>query len=123
MVCITAFVAYGSRKRRGSTWSIYGPTILTTFSGYFVMMDLIRHVLQDTNVWPAPGSSEYRSGCNTESMGCLSPVGWLFTFFFTYFGFALLLIGTMWNAKIAHQLRKIRAKWRELRNQNHVQDA
>jgi len=82
------------------------------------MADLMRHVLQDVGWWPSgqfPGSSEYRSGCEDENMSCLSLVGWLFTVVFTYAGFLLLFIGTMWNANIISKLKEIRKQWQQLR--------
>lgn len=67
---------------------------------------------------PAPGSSEYRAGCPTETMACLSVVGWLFTITFTYLGFFFLAFATMWNAHIVTHLKHIAEKWRELRGDN-----
>jgi len=84
------------------------------------MADLTRHVLQDADVWPAgpwPGSSQYRPGCPDESLDCLSVVGWIFTFALTYGGFAVLFVGTMWNANICEKLADLKAKWKELREQ------
>jgi hypothetical protein len=34
----------------------------------------------------------------------------------TYSGFAMLIIGTLWNANFMDKLREIRDKWRELRS-------
>jgi hypothetical protein len=82
------------------------------------MMDLTRHVLQDANIWapgPWPGSSEYRSDCDSESIACLSAVGWVFTIIATYLGFTLLFVGTMWNANICEKCTEIGEKWNELR--------
>merc|ERR1712228_119823 len=50
-----------------------------------------------------------------ESASHLSPMGILFTIFFTYFGFSLFLIGNLWNANILDKCRDIRHKYRVLR--------
>mmetsp|Transcript_44108 Transcript_44108/g.70871 ORF Transcript_44108/g.70871 Transcript_44108/m.70871 type:complete len:170 (-) Transcript_44108:219-728(-) len=52
---------------------------------------------------------------NAESFSCLSPVGWIFTIFLTYFGFGLLAAGSAWNAQLLTKLTTIRTKWHELR--------
>jgi len=119
MIGIVAYMWYNARKYRwGSPCMKYGPTFMTATAAVLVMADLTRHVLQDQDVWPAgpwPGSSQYRPGCETEDMECLSVVGWLFTVVFTYSGFAILFVATMWNAKICDKIKDFRKKWNELR--------
>lgn len=51
-----------------------------------------------------------------ENMAHLSPMGILFTMTFTYLGFALLAVGTLWNANIISKLKEVRTQWRQLRN-------
>jgi len=119
MVFVIAYTSYKSSTRRGTHWKIYGPTYLVTMAAFLIMADLVRHILQDVGWWPNgpfPGSSEYRSGCEAENMSCLSFTGWLFTVVFTYSGFLLLFIGTMWNANIIAKFKEIRQKWIALRN-------
>jgi len=115
MLGMCIYVARKRRLRYGSKWRKNGPLILTIFASMFIMADLTRHVIQDLEWWPAPGSSEYRSDCHEETFKCLSVIGWLFTVAFTYFGFALLVVGTMWNANICEKLQDFRDKWAELR--------
>ena len=50
-----------------------------------------------------------------ENIYNLSPIGILFTIIFTYTGFTLLAIGTMWNANIIKKCGELREKWNELR--------
>lgn len=50
-----------------------------------------------------------------ENFWHLSPIGVLFTIIFTYTGFTLLAIGTMWNANIIKKCGELREKWSELR--------
>jgi hypothetical protein len=50
-----------------------------------------------------------------EKPRCLSQVGITFTMVFTYTGFVLLAIGTMWNANLVEKLKEVGAKWTELR--------
>lgn len=116
MIGLCTYVGFQSRSRRGSTWQRMGPFILCVDAAMFIMMDLTRHVLQDIKVWPAPGSSEYRSDCDSETIACLSPIGWVFTIFATYSGFILLVIGTMWNANICDKIADVKEKWKELRS-------
>jgi len=124
MIGMVIYMAHNARKYRwGSHCQKFGPTWLTVLAACFVMADLSRHVLQDLKWWPAPGSSQYRSNCETEDMECLSVVGWFFTIIFTYLGFALLFFSTMWNAKICQKLKEFRKKWAELRAESAAVDA
>lgn len=50
-----------------------------------------------------------------ESARHLSIMGVIFTIFFTYFGFALFLVGNLWNANILEKCRDARHKYRVLR--------
>ena len=53
-----------------------------------------------------------------EDLHHLAPMGVLFTIFFTYFGFTLLAVGTLWNANITEKLREVRRQWRVLRGKD-----
>mmetsp|Transcript_6234 Transcript_6234/g.22157 ORF Transcript_6234/g.22157 Transcript_6234/m.22157 type:complete len:195 (-) Transcript_6234:1053-1637(-) len=50
-----------------------------------------------------------------EKMANLSMIGYLFTIGFTYSGFTMLALGTLWNASIIKKLKEIGRKYRELR--------
>jgi len=115
MLGISIFIAYGARRRSGAHFNKWGPTYLIVLASVLVMADLVRHVLQDTKLWPEPSSSQYRPGCHDETFKCLSGIGIVFTIFCTYIGFALLMWATMWNANLIDKLRDMREKWRELR--------
>lgn len=117
---ITGYVAYTSKRRWGTHWQKYGPTYLTVVASLLVCADQVRHVLQDQDIWPAgdwPGSSQYRSDCPDESFQCLSTVGWLFTIVFTYSGFILLMVGSLWNANIMDKLAELKEQWKALRSE------
>jgi len=121
MLGLCIYVWYHGRTRWGTHWQKWGPTYLCILSSILVMMDLSRHVLQDLNWWPDNmsngwGSAEYQSNCGSETMSCLSKVGWLFTIVATYTGFVLLAVATLWNANICDRLKDIRAEWRRIRN-------
>jgi len=120
MIGVNIYIFYcGLTKRRGqSFWKRFGPMLFTILASILIMADLVRHLLQDLNVWPSgpwPGSSEYRVGCDTETMRCLSVLGVFFTVIATYSGFVLLFIGTMWNANLVGKLKQIKVKWQQLR--------
>jgi len=122
MIGVNIYIFYcGLTKRRGqSFWKRFGPLCFTIFAALLIMADLVRHLLQDINVWPSgpwPGSSEYRANCPTETMKCLSVLGVFFTIVATYSGFVLLFIGTMWNANLVGKLKQIKTKWKLLRSQ------
>jgi len=120
MLALIAYIRHTSKFRFGSHFETYGPTYLCIVAALMIMADLTRHVLQDADVWPAgpwPNSSQYRPDCHEESMECLSAIGWIFTIALTYGGFALLFVGTLWNANICEKLKDFKEKWRELREQ------
>lgn len=53
----------------------------------------------------------------SESIACLSAVGWIFTVGMTYSGFLLFFFASFWNANLVGKLAAISAKWRALRQQ------
>jgi len=119
MLGIAIYVFYCARtKRRGKQFQ-YGPFIIIVFATLLIMADLMRHVLQDANIWkggPWPGSSQYRANCKHEDMECLSVLGVFFTVIATWTGFILLFVGTLWNANIIQKLKLIKHKWHLLRS-------
>jgi len=118
MIGVNCYIGYKSRQRKGKFFYKYGPLFLTIAAALLIMADLTRHVLQDVNIWPSgpwPGSSEYRNGCNEETVRCLSVLGIFFTIIATYSGFICLFIGTMWNANIIAKFRQVRKQWNALR--------
>jgi len=109
MLGLMAYTAKKSRDRDGGTFfHQFGPLIVVMISVPMVLADPTRHVLQDANLWLPPSSSEYRSDCHDETIRCLSVVGVLFTIVMTYFGFALLIYGTLWNANFGQAARHSR---------------
>jgi len=141
MLLVNSFIFWSLKNRDSSRgcWHYWGPLILTACCVPLIMADLVRHVLQDTGVWPECvrpddviwdsrctwSSSQYRcselpaDGCvpnSHENMAHLSVVGVLFTICCTYSGFALLFVGTLWNADIMKKLKEIKQQWKELRN-------
>jgi hypothetical protein len=121
MLGLNAYMLYCAIQKRKKMSPIkrFGPFILTVFAMFLIMADLLRHILQDRNIWkagPWPGSSEYRTNCEHENITCLSPIGWIFTIACTYSGFILLFVGTMWNANIMTKLKQIREKWHQLKH-------
>jgi len=117
MLALMAYTANSSQRRAGGTLlQQYGPLVSIMISFPLVMADPTRHVLQDANIWPSPGSSEYRSDCHDETIRCLSVLGVFFTIVMTYLGFAFLILGSLWNANFIDKLREIRERWRELRS-------
>lgn len=115
MLAITLYTLYCARKRSAPHCNKWGPSYLVFMASILIMADLVRHVLQDANIWPEPSSRQYRPGCHDETFRCLSSIGIVFTIFCTYIGFALLMTGSMWNADLLGKLSAMREKWRELR--------
>jgi uncharacterized Tic20 family protein len=120
MIAVNLYMLYCAIKKRKGYKYRYIPFCITVLAGCLIMADLLRHVLADYHIWkpgPFPGSSQYRPNCDKENISCLSFTGVLFTIIFTYTGFILLFIGTMWNANIIEKLKLIKKKWRQIRNQ------
>lgn len=124
MLAMAAYMMWSSRKRSNkSHFHKYGPTYLVILASLFIMADLTRHILEDIKVWPSQmkngwGSAQYSHSLTCqgkEVFRCLTQVGWLFTVVFTYLGFFLLIVGTMWNSNIVSKAKLFRAKWRQLR--------
>jgi len=66
-----------------------------------------------------PGSECKCDDCvppDQENIWNLSPIGILFTIVFTYSGFTLLAISTMWNANILKKCGEVKKEWQRLRN-------
>lgn len=116
-----------------STCSRNGPLILTVIAAILILADPTRHVLQETEIWPAtidgkryPGSSAmYREDCtigndedsvSRETILCLSTIGWIF-YLATFLGFIFLFIAVLWNANILEKCRLIRQQWNALREE------
>jgi len=122
MLALNIYMLHCAFKKRKKLphFKKFGPFYFTVVAAFFILADIIRHVLQDTDVWPAPGSNEYRPECaqttSQENIKCLSLVGWIFTIFFTWSGFVLLFIGTMWNANLISKLKQVRQQWKKLRS-------
>lgn len=106
-----------ARDRDPAVESQFGPFALCCLAYALLMADPTRHVLQHWNIWPAPGSSQYRADCAAEVEGfvCLSAVGWLFTVVATYAGSVALFAASMWNARLCKQISKIRQQWSKIR--------
>ena len=56
------------------------------------------------------GDFAYLCTANAETFSCLSAVGWVFTVVLTYAGFALLAVGSLWNAQLLTKLAAVRDK-------------
>jgi len=140
MILLNCFIFWSLKNRsREMGFCVYcGPFILTLCAAPLIMADPLRHVLQDTGAWPECNrppnviwnssctwaSNQYRCtklpafGCvplSEETMSHLSPIGILFTICFTYLGFILLFIGTLWNANIVKKFQQFKQQWRVLR--------
>lgn len=110
MAGISGYVAWGSKRRTGTHWQIYGPTYLTLLASLLVMLDTTRHVLNDL----FGILSEYRHGCHIEAWKCLSVFGVFITIIATYTGFGILIAASLWNANICEKIDDFKAKWKEL---------
>lgn len=121
-ICI--FLGYESRNRFGSWWHRKGPLVLTMVASVFIMADPLRHVLGDMDFIHSADDSVYyywtnevgwyKEGCGFH-FTCLTALGMIMSFGVTYTGFALLAVGSLWNAEIVDKVRKLGHKWKELR--------
>lgn len=115
-VLLTTYFGFKSRKRKGTWWQRYGPTVLMALAVPLLMADLTRHELQDLGIWTGPSSNMYRPHCKVRGLNallynCLTPTGWFFTIFCTWSGFLCLVVATMWEVDL---VGKIRRAWRDI---------
>jgi len=95
LLSILAYTFYKAQFRTGSIVTHWGPLLFVALSFPLIMADPMRHLLQDQNAWPAPGSSEYRSGCHDETVRCLSVMG---VFFYNYHDLFGVFLPRLWHA-------------------------
>ncbi|EFA83018.1 membrane selenoprotein [Heterostelium album PN500] len=104
-----------TRRSDKGHWYKFGPFYLTAVAVPFATVDILRHILVDNGLWTTKSRwspAAYRPGCNSESMKCLSATGWFFVVFCTYFGYILLMVGTIWCADLHLKIKKL---WKQLR--------
>jgi len=105
LTLVNLYMFHSAKKHRHGSWfHVYGPSCLILISSIFIMCERTRHVLLDLGLWEDGGM--YRDDCDDESISCLSAVGFLFTIVFTYVGFSLLVLGSMWNTNIITKFKK-----------------
>lgn len=138
MMFVNGFMIYTLKNRYGSCCQKFGPLMCTLTAAPLILADLVRHLLQDHDVWKECvrnkvkwdadacrwASNQYHCDIpgpdhctNHENIAHLSMIGWLFTIVFTYTGFIFLFIGVLWNANILQKCGEIKAQWRELRRE------
>eukprot|EP00727_Mastigamoeba_balamuthi_P012128 m51a1_g7538 hypothetical protein (147) ;mRNA; r:60466-61138 len=96
--------------KEGKHFAKYGPFYLSLVATVLVLLDPLRHVLQDAKIWT--NSSMYRPGCEPATIKCLSVLGVFFTIIFTYSGYAMLLVSVLWGTDLH---KKVAAAWRVIR--------
>jgi hypothetical protein len=98
--------ANGNARQRGI------PVFLIAVAIPFVMLDNLRHVLQDGDML-GEWSRMYRNGClYGANARCLSVVGWT-CLLSTYVGFVLLMSGVLMSAGVFPKIKKV---YREIRD-------
>mmetsp|Transcript_32028 Transcript_32028/g.65974 ORF Transcript_32028/g.65974 Transcript_32028/m.65974 type:complete len:221 (-) Transcript_32028:626-1288(-) len=106
------FMAHKAATKPGALthWQRYGPVWLLAAATPLILADQVRHCLQDSGIWPEPGSSMFRDDCDKTTglsgFWCLTPVGWLFAICFTYSGFGLMMASVIWSTKIFTKLQR-----------------
>eukprot|EP01104_Vermistella_antarctica_P005170 TRINITY_DN15600_c0_g1_i1.p1 TRINITY_DN15600_c0_g1~~TRINITY_DN15600_c0_g1_i1.p1 ORF type:complete len:143 (-),score=42.06 TRINITY_DN15600_c0_g1_i1:13-441(-) len=105
--------AFNKRAHLKSFCQQFGPLILTVVATFLIMADLTRHVLMDNGIW-VNALGMYRNNCNSESLFCLSVLGYVVTIGCTYTGFLCLFVATLWNANIMSKVRLLRVQMSEL---------
>jgi len=114
MVFLVAYMFYRTRFREPPALNKWGPFALVCVAAILVVADPLRQFGMDHGLFGDELSMYPDEGCDSETLKCLTAVGWVFTIC-TWLGFTLLIWGTMWNANMMDKLRDIREKWRELR--------
>lgn len=136
---IAAYIGWRCTKRSGSNLNKWGPLIVTVVAAMLILVDQVRAVVVDH--WDIPALYKWRIvpsnshfdpnvfnndyNCNPEMLSffkelaynyyCLNLTGGI-CMAITYLGFALLIVGTMWNANLMDKLKDVRDTWRELRS-------
>jgi len=113
MTMMNVYTIYTAKRRSGTAWNKWGPSILVIIASVLIMLEPTRHLWMDYHVLGS-NWAEYQESCDADWFYCLSAVGWLITIGATYIGFTLLLVGSLWNANIMSKLRLIRQKWNAL---------
>jgi hypothetical protein len=94
---------------------VYGPLYLLSLAALLVLIDPLRHVLQDAGVWDGPSSNMF---VDDESCGegwkCLTLTGWLCVAT-TYLGFASMFVAAAWNGNLLAKWRMFKRQWHEVR--------
>jgi len=101
LAIMTNFIQYfyvKSSKRSGSHFIKYGPLYLSILSTCLVMMDLTRHVLQD---------SELINMSMYNEDGSLTSVGIFMTVIGTWLGYTCLFIAVFWQINFIPKLKKL----------------
>jgi len=92
-------------------WRKWGPLYISLLSIPLVMADLVRHMLLDAHL--INDLQMYKKKCEGSNAKCLTSMGWLFTVFFTWTGYACLFVGVFWAIDIH---KKIKAQYAAVRN-------
>ena len=84
-----------------------GPTYILSVASILILADQIRHVLQDTDIWPSPGSNMYLDNCHTTAFSwCLTAVGWVLAIGCTYSGFTLMVLAVVWQTNLVTKVKR-----------------
>jgi len=103
------------RANAGSHFSKFGPFYLACIATPLVVVDILRHILVDNNIWTVndrPSPAMYRPGCDSSTIACLSAIGWIMTVGCTYTGYALLVVATVWASNVVPRIRSLWRKYR-----------
>lgn len=114
MIIVIVYLGFKARTREPPHWQKWGPFYMSILAALLIMSDQLRQLLMD-HVDGLDALSMYQDDCESESLKCLTPVGWGFTIM-TWFGFFFLIWSTMWAAHFIDKMRELRMKWREIRN-------
>jgi len=115
MTNIAQYLFHKCKARRGSHFDKYGPFYVACIATPLVVVDLLRHVLVDDGIWTANAAlspAMYLPYCNSATARCLTVVGWFFTIFCTWTGYALLVLATVWASNV---ILRVKSTWRKHR--------
>jgi len=117
MTAMLAYFFHATRARaqmHDSHMAVYGPLYLLSIASALVLLDPLRHVLQDSGAWASPSAEMFRVGCTGEGWKCLSTTGQLCALA-SILGFLAMFTAAAWNGNLLSRTRSGVKEWQDMR--------